>query len=551
VNEIYALINILGAVALLLWGLRMVSTGVSRKFGAELRHGIAISADNRVKSLLAGMLVTIALQSSTATCLMSASFTGRGLMSTATALAIMLGADIGTSLVAKLLTFNVGPLSALLVLVGFVMFRAAEGRLRHLARILVGLGLMLLSLRLLNVASDPLRNSAQMRLILHDLDGAWLVGMVLAAGVAMLAHSSIATILLILPLASAGDFSLQFGLALILGANLGSALPPVLETSKDKPVVRRPPMGNALMRLTGCLMVLPLLGYAADLLPRIEADRAAQLIDAHIIFNCLLAVAFLPLVGQVARLVERLRPDEPTADDPGQVRYLDEAALTSPAMAIGAATRETLRIGDVVEDMLRRSLEMMETDNHKLASDIGKMDNAVDSLHAAVKLYLARLANEDLSEDERRRAREIMTFAINLEHAGDVIDRNLKGLAAKKIKRQLQFSAEGFSDIAAMFLQTQENLKVAMAIFVSGDVGLARRLVAEKIEIRNLERRSIESHLGRLQDGRRESIETSTLHLDILRDLKRVNAHIVSVAYSILEERGELEDSRLRQATDA
>jgi phosphate:Na+ symporter len=550
VNELSALINILGAVALLLWGLRMVSTGVSRKFGAELRHGIAISADSRLKSAFAGMLVTIALQSSTATCLMSASFTGRGLMSTATALAIMLGADVGTSLVAKLLSFDVGPVSALLVLVGFVMFRAGEGKIRHLARILVGLGLMLLSLRLLNLASVPLRQSAQMRLILHDLDGAWMVGMVLAAAVAMLAHSSIATILLILPLASAGDFSLSFGLALILGANLGSALPPVLETSKDTPVVRRPPVGNALMRLTGCLLALPFLGYAADFLPHIEASRAAQLIDAHIIFNFVLATVFLPLVGFVARLVERQLPDEPQENDPGQVRYLDEAALSAPAVAIGAATRETLRIGDVIEDMLRRSLEMLATDNHKLASDIGKMDNAVDSLHAAVKLYMARLANEELTEDERRRAREITAFAINLEHAGDIIDRNLKGLASKKIKRQLKFSDEGFADIEALFGQTQENLKVAMASFVSGDIGLARRLVAEKTEIRNLEKRAIDSHLVRLQDGRRESIETSTLHLDILRDLKRVNSHVVSVAYSILEERGELEESRLRQLGD-
>jgi len=548
-SDISALINILGAVALLLWGLRMVSTGIARRFGAELRHGIAVSADNRAKALVAGMLVTVALQSSTATCLMTASFTGRGLMTTATALSVMLGADIGTSLVAKLLTFDVGPLSAALVLTGFILFRSSQGQRRHLARILIGLGLMLLSLRLLNLASDPLRNSVQMRSILHVLDGSWFIGMVLAAGIAMLAHSSIATILLILPLASAGDFSLPFGLALILGANLGSALPPVFETAKESPRVRRPPIGNAIMRLVGCLVALPFLGDAAALLPHIDAGRAAQLIDAHIVFNCLLASVFLPLVGVVARMVERLRPDAPAADDPGQVKYLDEAVLATPAIAIGAATRETLRIGDVVESMLRRCLEMLETDNHDLASDIGKMDNAVDSLHAAVKLYLARLANEDLTEDERRRAREIMAFAINLEHAGDIVDRNLKGLAGKKIKRQLKFSDEGFADIAALFTQTQDNLKVALAIFISGDVKLARKLIAEKIEVRNLEKRSIEAHLGRLQDGRRESIETSTLHLDILRDLKRVNSHFVSVAYSILEERGELEDSRLRQAS--
>ena len=272
-SETSALINILGAVALLLWGLRMVSTGIARNFGTELRHGIAISAGNRGKSLLAGMLVTIALQSSTATCLMAASFAGRGLITTATTLAIMLGADIGTSVVAKLLTFNVGPLSALLVLVGFVLFRSSEGRARHLARILIGLGLMLLSLRLLNVASEPLRNSAQMRMVLYALDGSWLIGMALAAGIAMLAHSSIATILLILPLATAGDFSLSFGLALILGANLGSALPPVLETVQGKP--GGAPAGRSATPscgLIGCVVALPFLNYAAELLPLVEAE---------------------------------------------------------------------------------------------------------------------------------------------------------------------------------------------------------------------------------------------------------------------------------------
>jgi phosphate:Na+ symporter len=242
VNEAICIANMLGAVALLLWGLRMVSTGVTRTFGASLRRGINLGTDNRFKALLAGLFVTIALQSSTATCLMSASFAGRGLMSAATAQAIMLGANIGTSLVTKLLTFNVGPLSAVLLFLGIMLFRSGEGRRRHMARIFIGLGLMLLSLHLLDLASEPLRDSHQLRLVLHDLDGAWLVGLILAAVIAMLAHSSIASILLILPLAAKGDFSLPFGLALILGANLGSALPPLMETAKEASAVRRVPL---------------------------------------------------------------------------------------------------------------------------------------------------------------------------------------------------------------------------------------------------------------------------------------------------------------------
>jgi len=548
VNEAIILVNILGAAALLLWGLRMVSTGVTRSFGGKLRRWISLGADNRLKSLAAGLVVTVALQSSTATCLMSASFVGRGLMSAATAQSVMLGANIGTSLVAKLLTFDIGPLSALLVLGGMVLFRSGEGQRRHLARIFIGLGLMLLSLHLLDAAAEPLRDSAQLRQVLHDLDGAWLVGLVLAALIAMAAHSSIASILLILPLAAKGDFSLSFGLALILGANLGSAIPPLLETAKDKPAVRRVPLGNALVRLAGCLILLPLLAPVARLMPLIESERGAQLVDFHIAFNLGLALLFLPLAGPMGWLVERLRPTPAQAEDPKRPQYLDDSLLDTPSVAIGAAVRETLRIGDIVETMLRQILAVLQTDDAKRAGEIAKMDNVVDALHQAVKLYLARLANEDLGEEERRRASDVTTFAINLEHIGDIIDRNLRELAEKKIKYHLSFSAEGFADLTALFEQTLDNLKVAMTVFVTTDAKLARRLVAEKTQLRDLERKATDAHLARLRDGRRESIESSTLHLDILRDLKRINAHIASVAYPILEQRGELAATRLRTA---
>lgn len=548
-NEAVVLLNILGSAALLLWGMRMVSTGVGRAFGAGLRRWINLGAESRIKAALAGLAVTVAMQSSTATCLMTTSFVGRGLLKSAMAQSVMLGANVGTSLVTKLLTYDTGPLSAAMVLGGVALFRSGDGRRRHLARIAIGLGLMLLSLHLLDLASEPLRNAPQLRLVLRDLDGVWLVGLLLAASIAMLAHSSIASILLILPLAAKGDFGLPFGLAMILGANIGSALPPLLETGKEKPSARRVPLGNAVARLAGSLVALPFLQRIADLLPLLDADRASQLVDFHIIFNLSLAIAFLPLVGPMAALLARLRPDEAAAEDPRQPKYLDESAIGMPAVALAAATRETLRIGDLVETMLRKSLEALKEGDAKAALEVAKLDNLVDALHQAVKLYLAKLGNEDMTEEEGRRTSEIMTFVINLEHIGDIVDRNLRELAEKKIKHRLSFSPEGFADLSALFAQTLDNLKVALTIFVSGDARLARQLVAEKTEVRNLERSATESHIARLRDGRRESIETSTLHLDILRDLKRINAHIASVAYPILEQLDELEESRLRRIT--
>lgn len=540
------IINILGAAALLLWGLRMVSTGVERSFGAGLRQGIGSGTDNRFKALLSGLLVTLALQSSTATCLMTASFVGRGLMESAVAQSVMLGANVGTGLVAKALTFDVGPLATLLILVGVGVFRSGEGRRRRVARIVIGLGLMLLALHFLDTATEPLRDSPQLRRVLHDLDGAWAVGLVVAAIMAMLAHSSVASILLILPLAAKGAFSLPFGLALILGANLGSAIPPVLETSHEKAKARRVPLGNLLVRAAGCALVLPFLSEIAAWLAPLAGNPATVLVDAHLAFNLALAALFLPLAGPMAALLARLRPEEAEADDPRLPRYLDSTALGTPSVAISAAARETLRVADMVERMLRTAMAAMQGGEAKLLAEIGREDDVVDALHEAIKLYLARLAAEDLDEDERRRASDIMTFAINLEHMGDIIDRNLKELAEKKIRQNLSFSPEGRADIAAMFAQTLENLKVGTGLFMSGDARLARRLIAEKSELRALERDATEAHLARIRDGRKESIETSALHLDILRDLKRINAHILSVAYPILEQRGELEKTRLR-----
>ena len=545
-SEILILVNLLGAAALLLWGLRMVGTGMTRAFGSQLRRGIALASNDRVRAMFAGLGVTLALQSSTATCLMTASFAGRGLMSTAMAQSVMLGANVGTSLIAKLLTFDVAPLSAFLVLAGVIVFRSGEGRRRHLARIAIGLGLMLLALHLLDGASEPIRESARLRRVLHDLDGIWLAGLVVAALLAMMAHSSVASILLILPLAAKGAFGLPFGIALILGANLGSALAPALEAGHDKPAAQRIPLGNLLLRATGCLLVLPWLDASADLLRHLGDDPATRLMNFHIVFNLALAVLFLPLVGPMGRLLTRLRPDETAAEDPKRPRYLDETALDIPAVAISAATRETLRIGDTVDAMLRLSLDALRSNDSKPLAEIGRSDDVVDALHEAVKLYLSRLPNDDLDAAERVRSSDIMTFAINLEHIGDIIDINLKDLAERKIKNHLSFSPEGFADIDAMFVQTLGKLRLAMSVFVSGDAKLARQLVEDKVELRALERSATEAHLARIRDGRKESIETSALHLDILRDLKRINAHILSVAYPILEQRGELEETRLR-----
>ncbi|TKT82437.1 Na/Pi cotransporter family protein [Aquamicrobium sp. LC103] len=534
----------IGAVALLLWGLRMVKTGVSRAFGPRLRRWIGAGTRNRVSAFGIGLAVTMALQSSTATALMTASFAGSGFMSSAMAQAIMLGANVGTSLVTRILAFNVHWLAPLLIAAGVVIFTFSEAKpSKGIARAVLGLGLMLLSLHLLGQSTQPMRQSTVLAALMASLDAVPVLAVIIAAVLAIASSSSLAVVLLVMSLAMSGTVQPELGVALVLGANLGGAVPPVLATLGEGSLARRVTIGNLAARLVGCVVVLPCAGQVASFLSSVASDPAQQIVEAHILFNIVLAAIMLPLLTPFSWAVRRLLPE--TSSDADGPRHLDADILDRPTMALAAAARETLRIGDYVATMLENNLEALRKNDTKRCASLAAMDDEVDRLNNAVKLYLARLGRSALEEKDERRSAEIIAYATNLEHIGDIVDKNLRELVEKKIRHQLSFSAEGATEIEEFYRVTIENLRLAQSILVTGDEKLARQLVEAKIDIRHLEERSAANHMSRLRNGQVESVQTSSLHLDILRDLKRINAHIAAIAHPILRDQGILRESRI------
>jgi len=541
-------LDLAGGVALLLWGMHMVQTGIVRAFGADLRRYLRIALRNRLSAMLVGMGVTAVLQSSTATGLMVTAFSTSGAIALAPALAVMLGANIGTTLIVQLLSFDLTWVSPVLLVVGVAAFkRAGRTRSRDLGRVAIGLGLMLLSLHLLLDTLAPAELEPGVRALLETVTGEPVLNVVIGALLAWIGHSSVAVVLLVMSLSYSHFIAPAAMLALIVGANLGSALNPLFEgaTSSD-PASRRLPVGNLINRLVGCALVLPFLPQIVDLMARLELNPARQAADFHTLFNLALAGLFILPLELLARLLRRLLPDAPKAIDPAAPLYLDPVAIGAPAVALTCAAREVLHIGDLIETMLRQSMTALLTDDRKLVGQVERMDDAVDRLHEEVKLYVTELTRESLDAQDGRRAMEIIAFDINLEHIGDIIDKNLMELAAKKIKGKLKFSPEGAAELAAFHRRVVDSLQLALGAFMSGDVKIARRLLEEKVAVRTAERAAAERHLARLREGRLESIETSSLHLDVLRDLKRIHSHICSVAYPVLETTGELQPSRLR-----
>jgi phosphate:Na+ symporter len=542
------LLDLVGGVALLLWGLHMVRSGIVRAFGSDLRRFLGVALRNRILAFMAGLLVTALLQSSTATGLMTASFVAGGEVALAPALAIMLGANVGTTLIVQVLSFNVSAVAPILFLLGVIAFkRGGQTRTRDLGRVAIGIGLMVLSLHILLDTLAPAENAPAVRTLLGATTSEPLMCVLIAAGLTWIAHSSVTVVLLVMSLAYSNFIDSEAALALILGANLGSAINPLVEgTQGDNPASRRLPLGNLFNRLVGCVLVLPFLQPIARLLNEIEPNPSRLAADFHTLINVALAILFILPLNGVAAMLTRLLPDRVKPNDPSTPLYLDETALATPSVALVCAARETLHIGDVVETMLRQAWTALVTNDRKLVTEVCHMDDAVDRLDEAVKRYVTKLTRESLHESEGRRAMEIISFSINLEHVGDIIDKNLMDAASKKMKRQIVFSKEGTAELASFHQDVCDNLKLAFSVFMSGDVRLARQLIAEKATLRATEFAAAESHLGRLREGRTESMESSSLHLDVLRDLKRIHSHICSVAYGVLERAGELQPSRLK-----
>jgi phosphate:Na+ symporter len=536
------LLDLMGGVALLLWGLHMVLSGVLRAFGPDLRRTLSKALGNRFSAFTAGLGLTALLQSSTATGLMTASLAADGVVSLVPALAIMLGANVGTTLIVQVLSFNISALAPVLFVVGLVTFRVGGGSLtKALGRVAIGLGLTLLALHILLDTLAPAEQAPAVRALLAAVTTDPVLCVVIAAALTWAAHSSVAVVLLVMSLAYSQFVTEPAALALVLGANLGSAINPLLEAGvRGDPASRRLPVGNMLNRLIGVLIALPFLGPIARELAMLQPDAAKMTAEFHMLFNVALALIFIGLLDPVAWLLVRLLPEKKQTADASVPRYLDEAALENPPLALANAARETLRMGDTVEAMLREVMAALMTNDRKLAGDVSRLDNVADRLNEAIKLYITKLTRDSLDEREGRRAMEIVSFTINLEHIGDIVDKNLCELAGKKIKRRYQFSTEGAAELTAFHKRVVESLQSAFGIFMTGDVEAAKKLLREKAELRKAELEAADRHFERLREGRPESLETTSLHLDILADLKRIHSHICSVAYPVLEAAGEL-----------
>jgi phosphate:Na+ symporter len=539
-------LQIAGAAALLIWSVRLVRTGVERAFSAQLRLWLRRSGQSRILAALTGLTSAMALQSSTAVAVLTANFVSSGGIAVAAGLAILLGADLGSALVAKLLLVRQTWLIPVLLLAGVVMFlRGHQKRVRQGGRILIGLALIFVSLDMLRAATEPLTESTAAVAAMQYLGRDTLTAFVIGAIFAWIVHSSVAAVLLFVTLVLQGLMPTSAATALILGANLGGAFIAFALTLAAAVEPRRLILSNLILRGGGAALTLAALTALQPPMGWLGATPAAQAIHLHILFNLALLLLILPFTSTASRAIGAFIPNPSTASALDHITALDPGALGAPDRALSCATREVIRIGELVEAMLRPIPALYAQWDDTTAEAITETHGSLRKRHFDTKLYLAQLNRNGLNEERSQRSMDLSTIATNLEAGGDAIATTMLSLARRLNSEGVQFSRPGWQEICDFHDRVLANAQLALSVMMTQHPDDARELVAEKDSIRTLEQELQRAHLGRLREGLAESIETSNIHQETLRALKQVNTSFTMVAYPILTETGDLLSSRI------
>lgn len=530
------LLHLLSAVALLVWGTHIVRTGIMRVYGASLRSVLSRSVEKKPLAFCAGIGVTALVQSSNATTMLVTSFVAQDLVALTPALVIVLGADVGTALMARVLTFDLTWLSPLLIFIGVIFFLSRkQTRAGQLGRVGIGLGLILQALELIVAAVTPITQASGVQVIFASLTGDIMLDALIGAMFAIISYSSLAAVLLTATLTSTGVISFDVALCLVIGANLGSGLLAMINNSAANAAARRVALGSLLFKLVGSLIVLPFVHILARWMHHLPLPESELVIYFHVFYNLIRCLAMVPFAEPMARFCRRVISEAPEVDGRMKPKHLDPTALDTPALGLSNAARETLRMGDVLEQMLETWSKVMHGEPRK-EKELRRLADDVDVLYTAIKLYMAQMQKEDLAESESRRWAEIIEMSLNLEQAADIIERMGSEVADKSLAARRAFSPDGLTELDNLLQQLVSNLKLSLSVFFSADVTSARRLRRNKHRFRIMNRRYSHAHVDRLHQQNVQSIETSSLHLGLLGDMKRLNSLFCAVAYGVLEQ---------------
>lgn len=534
----FSVISFLGAMAIFLYGIKLSRVSVQLLVGNRLKDVISTITYNRFAALVIGMLTTLILQSSTATSVMLVGFARSGVISLSQAMGVILGADVGTTFVVMLFSIKqFSEYALLLLVVGILLEFFNEKKIKHTGMIFLGFGFVFFGMKLMIQSSMMLKDSRLLQeifVLMMDVPPyAFFISLFFTAAV----QNSATTLGLAIALAFSGILTTQTALPIILGANVGTCFSSIFNSIGGGINARRVALAHLFFKVAGACVVLTFYPFFTEqitsleqLFPQLIHNPSTGIALIHVLFNLGLSIVFLPFIHQGSWFIQKLLPDSlDKTDRPFSHLYLNESALSTPALAFANAKREILRMAEIAFEMFRETITVFDKNDADLIVNIEVQDDQIDILDREIKFYLAKISQENLSPEQARLQLNLVSITGDLEEICDVINKNILELAAKKISKARHFSLEGWKEIVEMHTKVLENFQLAISIFTTEDQGLAQQMLRHEKHMTYLEDKYRESHLLRLHKGLKETLKTSSIHLDLLSNFQRVNAKLTSI----------------------
>jgi phosphate:Na+ symporter len=530
------LLQIIGGVFLLLYGIRLTGQGFELAFSTAIGRVWSSARASRARAFAIGTAGTAMLQSSGALVTLLISFGDVATLPLAKSLTIVLGADLGSTLTVQVLSFRIYRFAFPVLSVGVALFLwGRKGKARALGQGVLGFGFVLLSLMFLAAAAGDVGRIEGLRLLFSELSDAPITGFVWGVALAALLQSGTAVMILLIAFAQEGLLGPGAVLPIVLGANVGATSVAFVAVSGLAAEGKRIAWGHFGMKAAGALLVLPLLLFAPTAIHRMSGDGARLVANAHTLFNLALAVLFVPLVGRIAALLERIVPAPRGAVPRGKAVYLDRQHLPVAGAALGQAAREIVRMADLIQEMSDEVVEVIRDGNPMGIERIARTDDDVDALTREIKVFLSALGQSSLDAEQTRRSVEYIGIVTDLENIGDFFDKTATDHLRRLTERDQWFSEEGRRELAAYLGEVGSLYREAVSAFVTRDPNAARNVIARRKEIGARERELRLAHIYRLQRAAPETLETSAAHLDILSSGKGIAAHCAAIAHAVLQ----------------
>lgn len=526
----FFLLNLFSSVALLAWGVYITKNAVLKAYGANLNQSIAKTLSTKfwpLRAMLSGLLTTMLIQSSNATAMLISSFLGKGIIALTPALIIMLGADLGTALMARILTFDLSWLCPLLILVGtFLHLKLKKRRAGKIGRIILGLGIILLALSSIVKATSPVVSSSIVLTILESLNGQVTFGIIFGALLAIICYSSLAAVLLSALIAGSGHLSVETGIALVIGANLGSCCLEIMGATGQGNSAKKVMFGNTFFKLTITILVLP---FIDKLKPEFfNLTTREFIIWFHVFFNLAVCVVILPLVKVYANLLDNIFPEDPKQNNEDTPMYLDHNAIDNPALALSNATRETLRIGGFLHEILGLFTRTV-TGQTGLSEKINLKIASIEALSREIINYLDEIEIENTT---KKRWNQITAALMACLHSADIIKKMQQEVSSLNKNPVINFSAHNRQDVVKLIKTVNENLSFALNAFMTDNESEITYAFKKKAAFKLMTDKNSIRQIYQINEHSTANPVVTALMLTIISDLRQLNGVFCSIASS-------------------